>query len=243
MAELARAVAHAASAAADAARAGTQASTSSSEKKSKDWHADGKQAGGLSHRAALPLLLPFCQIGTLSLPTEQPAVTYTVCSLPACNIQGGFETLAYQSTGHAKGAQQTVDSESGGEDWSDTYRHSPISRHESLGCVVAWWHHEWQEPAFQLYKSLLFGLPLAVTSFNRYSRWVESLGRRLLACMVSMYFEDANLVDWASSQGSSPQAFCQLHALLGTPLAADKHQPMSSQGLFFGLEPRQRLLD
>ena len=76
--------------------------------------------------------------------------------------------------------------ESGGEDWPDAYRHSPISREESLGCVVTWWHHEWQQPAFQLYKSLLFGLPLAVTSFNRYSRKiVEALGRLLLACMVS----------------------------------------------------------
>jgi len=77
--------------------------------------------------------------------------------------------------------------ESGGEDWPDAYRHSPISREESLGCVVTWWHHEWQQPAFQLYKSLLFGLPLAVTSFNRYSRkFVEALGRLLLACMVSL---------------------------------------------------------
>ena len=76
--------------------------------------------------------------------------------------------------------------ESGGEDWPDAYRHSPISREESLGCVVTWWHHEWLQPAFQLYNSLLFGLPLAVTSFNPYSRFVEALGRRLITCMVSM---------------------------------------------------------
>ena len=70
--------------------------------------------------------------------------------------------------------------------------------------------YEWQQPAFQLYNSLLFGLPLAVTSFNRYSRFVEALGRRLLACMVSMYFDDANVVDWASSKGASQAAFGQL---------------------------------
>ena len=76
--------------------------------------------------------------------------------------------------------------ESGGEDWPGAYRHSPISREVSYGCVVAWWHHDWQEPAFQLDNSLLFGLPLAVTSFNQYSRFVEALGRRLLGCLVSM---------------------------------------------------------
>ena len=104
--------------------------------------------------------------------------------------------------------------ESGGEDWPDAYRHSPISREESLGCVVIWWHHGWQQPAFQLYNSLLFGLPLAVTSFNRYSRFVKALGRRLLACLVSMYFDDANVVDWASSKGASQKAFVQLNEIL-----------------------------
>ena len=148
--------------------------------------------------------------------------------------------------------------ESGGEDWPDAYRHSPISREESYGCVVAWWHHDWQEPAFQLYNSLLFGLPLAVTSFNRYSRFVEALGRRLLGCLVSMYFDDANIVDWASAKGNSQMAFGMLNKLLGTPFAEEKHQPMSTQGLFLGLDhdfrdipvcghvsfwPRQRLVD
>ena len=50
---------------------------------------------------------------------------------------------------------------------------------ETRGCVVTFWHHEWAAPAFQVYAGLLFGLPLAVTSFNRYSRLVEALGRRL----------------------------------------------------------------
>ena len=34
-------------------------------------------------------------------------------------------------------------------------------------CVVAWWHAEWGEPVFKVHTGLLFGLPLAVTSFNR----------------------------------------------------------------------------
>ena len=86
--------------------------------------------------------------------------------------------------------------ESGGEDWPDAYRHSPMGRAESLGCVVVWWHELWGEPAYQLYSGLLFGLPLAVTSFNRYSRLVEALGRRLLFLLVSLYFDDAHISDW-----------------------------------------------
>ena len=105
---------------------------------------------------------------------------------------------------------------SGGEDWPEA---------ESLGCVVSWWHQELQAPVFQVYSSLLFGLPLAVTSFNRYSRLVESLGRRLVATLVSMCFDDANVVDWQSARGSG-------NKLLGTPFAEEKRQPMASEGTF-----------
>ena len=128
--------------------------------------------------------------------------------------------------------------ESGGEDWPNAYRHTPISENEALGCLVCWWHPQWHPPAFQLYSSLLFGLPLAVTSFNRYSRFVEALGRRLVGSLVSMYFDDANLVDWRSSKGNGQWAFTKLNQLVGTPFATEKRQPMSPQGLF----PEHRIL-
>ena len=78
--------------------------------------------------------------------------------------------------------------------------------------------------------------PLAVTSFNRYSRLAESLGRRLTYSLVSMYFDDASIVDWSSSKGSSQAAFSALNKMLGTPFAIDKQQLMSSRGTFLGLE-------
>ena len=105
--------------------------------------------------------------------------------------------------------------ESGGEDWPKAYRHSPISEDESRGCIVAWYHQEKQGPVFQHYHALLFGLPLAVTSFNRYSRLMEALGRRLTYTLASMYFDDAKFIDWASSKGSSQWA---LEALSGHTL-------------------------
>ena len=124
---------------------------------------------------------------------------------------------------------------SGGEDWPDAYRHSPMGEVDALGCVVTWWHEQWQQPAFQVYTVLQFGLPLAVTSFNRYSRLVEALGRRLCLVLVSMYFDDANIVDWRSSAGSGQAAFNQLNDILGTPFAQEKEQLMSSEGTFLGL--------
>ena len=126
--------------------------------------------------------------------------------------------------------------ESGGEDWPDAYRHSPMGKPESFGCVVVWWHETWAEPAYQLYSGLLFGLPLAVTSFNRYSRLVEAFGRRFLFLLVSMYFDDAHISDWRSSKGSGQAAFETLNMLLGTPFAQEKRQVMSPDGLFLGLD-------
>ena len=85
--------------------------------------------------------------------------------------------------------------ESGGEDWPDAYRHSHISgREESYGCAVTWWHHEWQQPAFQPYNSL------RLQSNAIPGLWKPWEGAFL--GMVSMYFDDANLVDWASSKGA-----------------------------------------
>ena len=107
---------------------------------------------------------------------------------------------------------------------------------ESLGCDVTWFHQEWREPAFQIYTGLLFGLPLAVTSFNRYSRLIEALARRFLYNLVSMYFDDACISDWSSSKGSGQAAFEKLNIMLGTPFAAEKKQAMQATGQFLGLD-------
>ena len=76
----------------------------------------------------------------------------------------------------------------GQEDLPSAYRYCPMSQQESLGCVVVWFHHEWQTPA---YAGLLFGLPLAITSFNRISRLLEALTRRFCQVLTSLYFDDA----------------------------------------------------
>eukprot|EP00438_Fugacium_kawagutii_P021872 Skav233041 [mRNA] locus=scaffold909:1185193:1185945:- [translate_table: standard] len=68
--------------------------------------------------------------------------------------------------------------ETGQEDLPSAYRFCPVDPVESRGCIVVWWHDTWQQPAYQVYAGLLFGLPLAVTSFNRCSKLLEALARR-----------------------------------------------------------------
>ena len=167
--------------------------------------------------------------------TSRDANKLVLCTplRPAQHIQA---TLSYMTAPALAAAQLSDAFETGGEDWPDAYRHSPMSRSESLLCVVTFWHPDWQQPAFQLYSGLLFGLPLAVTSFNRYSRLVEALGRRLTTSLVSMYFDDATLTDWRSSKGSAQWAFGVLNELLGTPFASEKRQQMATQGVFLGLQ-------
>ena len=147
-------------------------------------------------------------------------------------------SLAVSALGfdRAKEVLQHDSLEGGGEDWPNAYRSCPMSADESRACVVCWHHREWGVPAYQLYTGLLFGLPLAVTSFNRCSRFSEALGRRLLFLLVSLYFDDAHLTDWSSSKGSGQQAFRDLSEIMGSPFAEDKRQDMAPTGTFLGLD-------
>ena len=144
--------------------------------------------------------------------------------------------MAWLSRSALEQAKSTDSWETGGEDWPNAYRHSPMSASEATGCVVTFWHEEWNEPAYQLYTGLLFGLPLAVTSFNRYSRLVEALGRRFTFVLVSMYFDDGTITDRASSKGSGQYAFEELNKLLSTPFVDEKKQTMAVSGTFLGLD-------
>ena len=104
-----------------------------------------------------------------------------------------------------------------------------------MGCVVVWHHRDWDEPAYQLYSGLLFGLPLAVTSFNRLCRLLESLYSRLGGVLISFYFDDATITDPQSARGSGQWAANEICHLVGSPFAAEKQQTMQSEGTFLGL--------
>ena len=124
---------------------------------------------------------------------------------------------------------------SAGEDWPDAYRYTPMHPEESRGCVVVFWHPEWGCPAFQLYRGLLFGLPNAVTSFNRFSRFAEAVVRRFLFVLFSMYFDDATMQDWGSTAVGAQSCVAETMEVLGSPWAEGKTQACASTGDFLGL--------
>jgi len=106
---------------------------------------------------------------------------------------------------------------------------------ESRACVVVWWHPKRGKPVFQRYHGLPFGLPNAVTSFNRWSKFAQALVRRLLMLLFSMYFDDATMQDWESEAFHSQACVADLMKILGSPWAPDKSQACSSVGDFLGL--------
>ena len=124
---------------------------------------------------------------------------------------------------------------SGGEDWPDAYRYTPMRPEESRACVVVWWHPQKGTPVFQVYHGLLFGLPNAVTSFNRWSKFAQALVRRLLMMLFSMYFDDATMQAWESEAHHSQSCVAELMRLLGSPWSPTKTQTSSQEGDFLGL--------
>ena len=120
------------------------------------------------------------------------------------------------------------------QDWPDAYRHCPKPRREALACLVAFWQQEWAMPAYQILTGLLFGLPLAVTSFNRFSRFVEAGSPGSLCRRTSM--TPTSLIGPLLRDQVSAWASRVLGELLGTPLSDEKRQQMAGSGTFLGLD-------
>ena len=158
-------------------------------------------------------------------------------SLDLCTaIQPGIHVrLLWQALQLQCPGLQGLGFETGGEDLPNAYRHVPMMPEQSWMCVVAFWDPVRNRSMFRRYYGHLFGLPLAVTSFNRYPRMLQCFFRRFGACLASMYFDDLTVQDVNFAKGSS-QHFCvALARLLGSPFSQEKHQQMSPTGEFLGL--------
>ena len=82
---------------------------------------------------------------------------------------------------------------------------------------------------------MLFGLPLAVTAFNRLPYLCQAILRRCFRLMASFYYDDCTLQDWNSHAAAAQQCMCTAMELLGYPFAESKRQNPNSQGDFLGL--------
>ena len=127
---------------------------------------------------------------------------------PAQHAEAMLDCLDEAGLAEARGTDAV---EGGGEDWpdADAYRYCPMDRAASLCCVVARWHATWGEPAFQC--SLV--CPSRSQASTAIAGLQEALGQRLFSILVSLYFDDSHLTDWASSKGSAQEAFAGLIAL------------------------------
>ena len=169
--------------------------------------------------------------GQSEVSTDENVLGFCNALQPASHLAALVSALAGEGIPWPRGEQV----QSGGEDWPDAYRYTPMRPEESRACVVVWWHPEKGMPVFQRYHGLLFGLPNAVTSFNRWSKFAQALVRRLLMTLFSMYFDDATMQDWESEAAHSQACIAALMQILGSPWAILKSQACSYVGDFLGL--------
>ena len=136
--------------------------------------------------------------------------------------------------GHALGSwHDTV--VSAGEDLPQAYRKIPMQPEHSWACLVTYFDPCVQEVRFLRYHGMLFGLPLAVSGFNRLPFFLQALCRRLLRCLVTMYYDDLTFQDWNSTARASQLLIEELARLIGFPFSEEKRQAPCAEGDFLGL--------
>eukprot|EP00971_Amphidinium_carterae_P336376 6472724-Amphidinium_carterae.2 len=88
----------------------------------------------------------------------------------------------------------------GGEDLPNAYRHVPCHPSDLPLNVVAVQNPLDRQWYYQVVYAMLFGMTSAVLQFGRWSAWIEAVSRRLLQVVLSMYVDDAHIMDFSSAQ-------------------------------------------
>jgi hypothetical protein len=126
--------------------------------------------------------------------------------------------------------------ETGTEDMPDAYRFVPIVPEELSQNVVAVWDPQTGQPMFQEIYGHVFGKSAAVINFHRLQRLVTAACRRLLALLISFYYDDATIQDLSSARGRGQRHLRGFFRLLGRPLSAHKAVDLASKADYLGLE-------
>ncbi|CAJ1452389.1 unnamed protein product [Effrenium voratum] len=122
-----------------------------------------------------------------------------------------------------------------GEDLPDAYRKIPMLPAHSQHCLVTYWHKERRCAMYRRYHSMLFGLPLAVSAFNRVSSFLQAVARRILCMLCSLYFDDATAQDFDGTALVAQQSLEQVAEAVGFPFSEEKRQPPTKHGDFLGV--------
>ena len=92
-------------------------------------------------------------------------------------------------------------------------------------------------PRFCRYRSMLFGLPLAVLACNRLPMLMQAIVRWLFCIMVSLCFDDFAQQDLADLATRARDIVGHVFSICGFPLAPENHQSPSATGDSPGLLP------
>lgn len=122
-----------------------------------------------------------------------------------------------------------------GEELPDAYRKIPMRPEHSWSCIVCYPGRSGKGLRLRRYHSMLFGLPLAVTAFNRLPFFLQALTRRIFVLLCSFYYDDATFQDWQSTATHTQSLVAEVMQLLGYPFAQAKSQGPSATGDFLGL--------
>ena len=133
------------------------------------------------------------------------------------------------------GVCPACDVHTSGEDLPHAYRKIPMQPDHSWACVVAYFDPLRGCPRFRRCRGMLFGLPLAVSAFNRLPMLTQAVARRLFFIMVSLYFDDLTQQDWSELAARSQSIVGRVFDLCGYPFASDKRQTPAASGDFLGL--------
>ena len=131
--------------------------------------------------------------------------------------------------------QEGLELESGGEDLPDAFRSIPCRPADLDINIVAARHPTTGVMYYQQVDAMLFGFSCSVIQFGRWSRFLESFSRRILALLWSMYVDDSTLTDAAKAKGAGQQLAGYAFARIGTPFAPVKQHLMAPSGCFLGV--------
>jgi hypothetical protein len=121
------------------------------------------------------------------------------------------------------------------QDHDGAYRQIPLPEEDRPLTVVAFCHPDTGKLVYYFHRALPFGAVASVYKYNRVSRAVVFLARRVLGLPVDSYFDDFWGVDGEEVVQSGFDAFIALHDCLGLSLKKKKEMPPAEAGILLGV--------
>jgi hypothetical protein len=126
--------------------------------------------------------------------------------------------------------------ETGNEDLPDAYRYVPNHPEDTDVNIFGTYDEDVGQWLYQALYGMVFGKSSAVVIFHRPQRFMQSMARRWVAVLLSMYFDDASIQDFQKSKGQGQANIRELFALVGLPFASEKQVDMCFEADFLGIE-------